>query len=120
MNIILYKLLSKCNFYYKRLYNCHSQCSRDCRYEETVMRRYKSYLKKGLKLQLVVIPETGYNCQTCGKLCASKHNLIHHYLNAHIATKDYTCIKCKKKFHRNDNRIRHEKYCSINQFQTNK
>jgi DNA-directed RNA polymerase subunit RPC12/RpoP len=81
-----------------------------------VMRRYKSYLKKGLKLQLVVIPEIGYRCQTCDKLCASKQNLIHHYLNAHIATKDYTCIKCKKKFRRNDNRIRHEKYCS----QTNK
>ena len=80
------------------------------------MRRYNSYLKKGLKLQLVVIPEIGYHCQTCGKLCASKQNLIHHYLNAHIATKDYTCIKCKKKFRRNDNRIRHEKYCS----QTNK
>ena len=84
------------------------------------MRRYKSYLGKGLKLKLVAMSEMGYRCQACGILCAGKHNFIRHHLNAHIAIKDYSCGKCKKKFHRNDNKIQHEKYCNIIQYQPNK
>ena len=73
-------------------------------------RKYKSYLKKGLKIKLVAIP--GIHCQECGKLFIHKNNLIRHYLHTHVARKNYSCSKCHKQFHRQNNKLQHEIHCN--------
>ena len=80
--------------------------------ERKTMRKYKSYLQKGLKMKFVLLPHTDNRCQQCGKLFIHKHNLIRHNLRMHVAEKHHSCSKCNKTFYREHNKFLHERHCN--------
>ena len=82
-------------------------------------RKYKSYLRQGLKMKFTAIPEIQYRCKQCGKVFVHKVNLTRHHLYVHAAKKPYSCIKCKKKFHRSDNKLQHERHCHKIEYHSN-
>ena len=68
-------------------------------------------------MKFVAISKIQYRCKQCEKLFVNKLNLSRHNLHAHIATKTYSCVKCNKTFHRNNNKIQHERNCNNIQYQ---
>ena len=80
--------------------------------QHKVARKYKSYLQKGLKMKFVLSPQLKNRCRQCGKLFIHKRNLIRHHLRMHVAKKYHSCEKCNKTFHREHNKVLHERHCN--------